>query len=732
MRGVVMLLLLLASACGVVSDYARTSAVHDGMRALGLAQMRDGTYEFRLCELESTYTPAVLEEKCINPLVTENGDPLVFTEVPTRPGTLVAHGWNWGTTLLAAAVMGAATYGLGRYGVRIVSIKRLSREAYRRGLERSLDASQKYDHFELPQHLRERLLVEGESIGVGGEPVKTYMITNELRLDSAKTVKLRDMLTDTKLQEKKKLITGRKGLKQDEVDEVSKLLTELEESLRSGAAYVQSLEAGLEKIAAEGLQLPRVVEDIVQRSEGKLALKDEVLVALRKNRPVRKEHRAALQRLDQEVARLTGRAANSLVGKQRHIAKLEAATDLDAVLKVVEGVGDEALSVAAQSGEGALRALTEGSLRNAVKELSEIVENSEMVATDVTARLDEMRQQVDTAATAWREIAEQHGEVGSADGDVVKRMYVFIKDTRKQAVNMWRKQAKMESKALQDGFKTPVYKSGADAYEGAVTKAINSADNVRSDASVKLAGRDVVKHIQGELEARTSSKIAAGGDELVDFVDDVNVLAAELEEAVRKVNNFEDLLEVSLKTVDESSLFKREGDAKQLAEELREIVAAAEETAKRGEVGFFTNMLNKVRGFSFKDSKLFRYWDKDANHKAAISIEEHDEVVDRLANSEVVGDVKIKKGLEKMAGHLVAVGTFVAIPITSLRQKLSGHAQISAASRWDSLTSPYDLATAARVNDMRTIIDGIAVASGGKVSDEVFYFLLRSGLTDRR
>ena len=95
MSCLVILAMLMSSACSEMGNYAHTSAVHDGMRALGLAQMPNGTYEFRLCEVAEAYTPEMLAEKCINPLVAADGLPLVFNEIPERPGTLVAHIGNW-------------------------------------------------------------------------------------------------------------------------------------------------------------------------------------------------------------------------------------------------------------------------------------------------------------------------------------------------------------------------------------------------------------------------------------------------------------------------------------------------------------------------------------------------------------------------------------------------------------------------------------------------------------
>ena len=743
--------MLMSSGCSEVSNHARTSAVHDGMRALGLAQMPDGTYEFRLCEMADTYTPEMLAEKCINPLVADDGLPVVFNEIPGRPGVLAAHLLNWGVTFAAAAITLLAAYGIGRYVVKVKAINELSRESYAAGLEQSLDASRKYDHFELPEHLKQRLLKEHTELSADGDPVvkdngdivTTLTFADKFKFSSGKEVDLRELLENKKLQ---------KSLTEEEAREISELLVELQEVLRSGKAYAETLTKGLDKMSDDGIPLANdgVLGKVVHEHNGRLALNDTIEEFIIKNRPLDKEYHEALQRLDTQVAEVLKREANSLSSQQRNIARLEAAADLDEVLKIVEGVGDEAI-VVAQRGEEKLQVLTESSLGNLIEELGTLVGDSSKSADEVNAKLATMRQQINSAVEVWEDQAKELSDAAiDADAtNVVRSMESFIKTTRKKTLKAWSKQAKEAKKELTKSFKTPAYETGAKAYAGKATEAVHATDSVLTDVEVKETGEEIVGRV-ASIVSGAEDKLKLG-DDVSEVANKEELLINRLQEVSRRANYPKDLERLTVKTVRESGLFTAaDGQSAdelialrdEITAEIEKIIKAAQAKAEANKPSFFKDIATRLRNFKLKDNKIFHYWDKnassklpdykEANSKLAVRVADRREIVARIANHEEVGDVKVEKGIEKLIAQLTGAATFVAIPVTSLRQKLSGHARVSAASRWGNLTGSYELTAEGRVSDMRTIIEGIAEATGAKVSEEVFYFMLRSGLRSRQ
>jgi len=882
MSGWVVLAMLITSACGEMGNHARTTAVYDGMRALGLAQMPDGTYEFRLCEMAERYTPEVLAEKCINPLVAHDSSPLVLSEIPARPGTLVAQVWNWSTTLFIAAAAGLSVYGIGRYVVKNNAIKELSREAYAAGLRESLRVSLKYPHFELPQHLQKRLLKEVDDLSVDGETLletpfklqgeKSFLLKDTIKLKSGKKIELRQLLENKKLQRKKGRLRNRGGLEEDEAREVSELLVELEESLRSGSAYADTLTEGLDKMNAEGISLvDGVLGKIVHEHEGKLALDDKIKESLRKNRLLGEEYHEALQRLDTQVATVLAREANSISSRKRNIARLEAAAGLDEVLKIVEGVGDKAV-VVAQKGDTRLLALTENNLRDMVEDFDELVEDGTKGADEIKEKLASMREQIEASVAEWEKQAEELADT-TIDAEVVKGMENFIKTTRKKTLKGWSKGAKEAKNELQDNFKTPTYKTGAEAYEGQARTAVNLGDSVHISIEVKQAGKELVESVEATL-TKTLQGAGLMHEPSLDkkIFDAIDLLNHELNDVVLSVNSFGDLKKSALTTVNDSSLFTSSTiddhitDGAELAalrdkitENIKAIIDEAQQKADSDKVGFFKGITTRLRNFNFK--KIFHYWDKNASSKlpsyknqddklavrvtgrsysvgvkaageeiiesvdniftktladlkrklsldedelvdgnsllknelkdvarsvnnlgdlkeltlkkveqsslfkssspddhaarelvdmrtemideigriideahgkAGVKVTHREEVVKRLANNEEVGEVIVEKGVEKLLGHLAGAATFFAIPVTTLHHKLSGHARVSVANRWGSLTGSYELSIEGRVDDMHTIIEGIAEVTGAQVSDEVFYFMLRSGLRNKQ
>ena len=825
------LALLMLGACHEVGNHARTSAVHDGMRALGLVQRDDGSYEFKLCEMAESYTAEVLQEQCINPLLATDGSPLVLTEIPDRPGTFAAHSWNWAITALAAVAVGVGFYGVGRYIAKLLAAKKLGHKSYALGLERALIASKKYDHFELPERAR-KILKEEEAInldgsvkvGADGQPIKDFFITDKLTLSSGREVNLKELLVNDK-----KL---RKKLKDDEKEEISILLLELEQSFKSGLAYKEVIETGIEQIEKNGIaSLSEAAREFVSN---KKVLKSE-LEALKKNRPVKREYHTALRELDEEIAKLLSREAESIASRQRNIARLKAAAGLNDVLKAVEGA-DEGARIAAQMGNEKLLALSEDSLRNMVEEFSTLVNDSQKSAADVKTKLAVMQEEIKQAVDTWQEIADEATEI--ADDDVTKGISSFIKTTRRKQIKGWNKNAKDAEKELQQSFKIPRYESEAKKYEAKISEYINKTDSLATNIEFHKASEDILaetkdflsdagekfyddltklaansEQLVGELEKsigkaesfedlhkftqetvqdmnpfaalsdanqakklsdelqgkiekivtdstdRASNEINKVGedilaetkdflsdaekkfrDDLIKLADDSDQLKGKLDESLRKAGNFDDLRAFTQETVQDMNPFapvSGANRAKEMIDELqgkiKKIADQAEERDKNNKVRFFQKYADKLRNFKFNDSKIFRYWQNDSQPRRAVRIRNEGEVLERFADNEDGGEVVVEKGLEKLFGHVAGVGTFAAfaVPATSLREKLNGHARISVSKHWRNLTGDYDLATAARIDDMRTIIEGLAEATGAKVSEEVFYFLLRSGLRNK-
>ena len=755
--GLMVLALLLASACSEMGDYARTSAVHDGMRALGLALMPDGTYEFKLCEMEEAYTPEVLEKRCINPLIAEDGLPLVLNELPDHPGTLTARVRNWGLTLVAATAAGLVVYGLGRYIAKGKATSQLTREAYAEGLERSMNVSKTYPHFELPEGLKDRLLkevvseedmkdfkhvgdefVERENV----EPITHLKFADKIKFKSGKQVDLRELLENKKLQKK---------LTPEEKREVSELLVELEESLKSGEAYLQTLTKGLEEMNKEGIPLvDGVLGKIVKEdSNGSFFLDPKrIKEPLEKNRPLDEEYHEALQKLDQQVTEVLGKEAESIRSRQRNIARLEAAAGLDEVLKKVEGAGDRAVATA-QKGNEQLRALTESHLRNMIEEFGALVEDGAKTADEVKTKLADMQKEIEDTVKTWDEQAEELADIATDDVEVVKNMQSFIKSTRKKMIKGWSKQAKEANKELQERFKTPAYETGAKDFYDNAHKAVHSS-SVRINAEVKEAGEKAVERI-GKVINSAERKLAESqlGDNIHEITNKDSDLVNELLDIARAADSPTDLKKIT-EAVRNSSLFK--STDQQIADDLaalrdettakvEDIIESTQEELINSKESFFKGIASRMKNFKLSDNKIFHYWDKDigelpryknTDKRIAVRVIKRQEVVSRLADHEDVGAAQVKKGFEKLLGHVTTAATFVAIPVTSLRKKLSGHARLNAAKRWGALTGSYELTAEGRIDDMRTIIEGIAEIMGAKVSDEVFYFMLRSGMRSKQ
>ena len=133
------LLSLIIVACGSNDSSYETQAVHDRVRILGLEVQDDGLYRFKLCRVHKEYTRQILAEECINPLITADGQEKVFTAIPRKPNTAVAHIRNWGLALFVGITAGVITYRLGRYAVKTKQSRELLGKAMEARLVGSTD-----------------------------------------------------------------------------------------------------------------------------------------------------------------------------------------------------------------------------------------------------------------------------------------------------------------------------------------------------------------------------------------------------------------------------------------------------------------------------------------------------------------------------------------------------------------------------------------------------------------
>ena len=168
--------LMVLVACGSVEEAAETEAVRDRSRVLGLADMGDGTYQFRLCRPHKSYTAAVLEKDCINPFVDREGMPKVFSSVPERPSTATAHVRNLILVSIGAPVLaGALIYKPGRFIYKSKASSRMTGKIRVKKLEARLDKASVGNDLNLIEELKRAS--NNEEIGeilLSGDEGKRY------------------------------------------------------------------------------------------------------------------------------------------------------------------------------------------------------------------------------------------------------------------------------------------------------------------------------------------------------------------------------------------------------------------------------------------------------------------------------------------------------------------------------------------------------------------------------
>lgn len=212
------LLSLMVVACSGDSSY-ETQAVHDRARILGIEVQEDGLYRFKLCRLHQQYTPQILAEECINPLVTADGQEKVFVAVPQQPNTAIAHLRNWGLAAFVAVTAGVVVYKFGMSVVKIAKTRQLVGEAMHKkmtdNVTRVIDDANISDD--------DKKFLEGLLTGDYSEGLKQRIIANKVSDEDIKRLMKAEELTRKPL-DKNKLAISKEMAKQ----ELKKLKTEIE------------------------------------------------------------------------------------------------------------------------------------------------------------------------------------------------------------------------------------------------------------------------------------------------------------------------------------------------------------------------------------------------------------------------------------------------------------------------------------------------------------------------
>ncbi len=122
-----------------------------------------------------------------------------------------------------------------------------------------------------------------------------------------------------------------------------------------------------------------------------------------------------------------------------------------------------------------------------------------------------------------------------------------------------------------------------------------------------------------------------------------------------------------------------------------------------------------LRGFPWIDEDTLKY-----SQLNKITITDEDKIVAKLAHDVKVEDVEVQKGVEKLSAQVVGISAFLSLPLTAWSRYLPAHALLSAEKNWTEVTGGY--ATAKRIDDMLTILDGIAQATDSKVAPAAITF----------
>ena len=122
-----------------------------------------------------------------------------------------------------------------------------------------------------------------------------------------------------------------------------------------------------------------------------------------------------------------------------------------------------------------------------------------------------------------------------------------------------------------------------------------------------------------------------------------------------------------------------------------------------------------LRGFPWVGEDTLKYGNLNK-----ITITDEDKIVAKLAHGVEVKNIEVQQGAEKLAAQVAGISAFLSLPLTEWSRYLPAHALLSAEKNWTEVTGGY--ASAKRIDDMLTILDGIAQATDSKVSQAALTF----------
>ncbi len=210
-----------------------------------------------------------------------------------------------------------------------------------------------------------------------------------------------------------------------------------------------------------------------------------------------------------------------------------------------------------------------------------------------------------------------------------------------------------------------------------------------------------------------------------------NELAEKLlrvEDAIKKVDGDKSKAKAELEgRVKSYNRMHRDGEISDLGEKIDSAIKFdPEENTLRREIedgGYLADFLGKssdaikrrakfMRDFPWFDEKTLKYSDK----LNKITITDEDDVVTKLASDKRVENIEVQAGAEKLVAQAVGIGALLSLPLTAWSRYLPGHALLTAEKNWTAITAGYT--EAKRIDDVLTILDGIAQATDAKVAWE--------------
>lgn len=596
-------LLSVTLACGSVNtqEVAQSKAVRDRSRVLGLALMDDGTYQFRLCRLHKTYTAEILSNECINPLINEDGTARVFSDVPARPGTVLAKFRNWFAASLAGAIASFIIYKVGRFFVKIKGRDRIVGKARLANHEARVSGAKARSDFELVESIRDK--TEGNSTVVGGKD-----FANAITFIENYSTKIENNIAASR----EAIEAARSAPFQADLDNIQKILQEAREALQQADSSFN------------------INKDLAQKIDTLVKHADEL------NNVSDKELPDKLQAMESEARTIYERVH-----------------------------GKEGLRL--------------------------------QLSRDDKQALFDVAEEDSAVAAALRNWKHDQAELSLLDGsDELKKVFLNLKDSKDELVE----------KLLR--IDDVVVKNNSSSGENSILQLKQAIDTY-------------------------SKAVEANKKELAELSDADDEASTALKDSIKKDLAKRDEAEAALKTrIKSYNSVMRETEIKQYQEKIdaainfdpvAEKVAEAETLAKAGRgggEGLLADGLGKVgnsikgrvkfmRGFPWIDEDTLKYGKLNR-----ITITDEETIVAKLSHGVEVKDVEIQQGVEKLAAQVVGISAFLSLPLTEWSRYLPAHALLSAEKNWTEVTGGY--ATSKRIDNMLTILDGIAQATNSKVS----------------